>query len=166
MQPRTVPAQLKQAGPGPVLYRHRKHNPAPTFIPLPERRPAIYMSIQNEQCRLLQRESQLHRLSLQCGDSCPPDPSQADRLEAVGGAVPRRPKKNPGSKLGVKPAANGVICRHRLATRRPWDWPTVNDENPCGNRGSGAVCPPVASGGTDGAQVEAAGIEPGCRDIL
>ena len=48
MQPRTVPAQLKQAGPGPVLYRHRKHNPAPTFIPLPERRPAIYMSIQNE----------------------------------------------------------------------------------------------------------------------
>ena len=28
--------------------------------------------------------------------------------------------------------------------------PTVNDENPCGNRGSGAVCPPVASDGTDG----------------
>ena len=26
-------------------------------------------------------------------------------------------KKNPGSILGVKPAANPVICRHQLATR-------------------------------------------------
>ena len=27
---------------------------------------------------------------------------------------------------------------------------TVNDENPCGDRGSDAVCPPVAIDGTDG----------------
>jgi len=27
---------------------------------------------------------------------------------------------------------------------------TVNDENPCGDRGLDAVCPPVALDGTDG----------------
>ena len=43
---------------------------------------------------------------------------QARAVAAIPG--PRRPinpKKNPGNILRVKPAANPVICRHRLATR-------------------------------------------------
>jgi len=34
-----------------------------------------------------------------------------------------RPTQNPGSILGVKPAAHPVICRHQLATRWSWNWP-------------------------------------------
>ena len=59
---------------------------------------------------------------------------------------PINPKKNPGSKTCGKPchlpSSAGNTVTMGLAT--------VNDENPCGDRGLDAVCPPVALDGTDG----------------